>query len=110
MAVLQSLWYRHLFFSWVFSSARLERQTVNLDVGGSNPSRPVTLLGNIITKAVTKIVLITKNEMEYLTKVKGIPFGYEGISHTYGHNRTYYLCEKYKKLLENYRKSRIVEK
>ena len=62
------------------------------------------------TKAVTKIVLITKNEMEYLTKVKGIPFGYEGVSHTYGHNRTYYLCEKHKKLLENYRKSRIVEK
>lgn len=48
--------------------------------------------------------------MEYLTKEKGIPFGYEGISHTYGHHRTYYLCEKHKNLLENYRKSRITEK
>ena len=48
--------------------------------------------------------------MEYLTKEKGIPFGYEGISHTYGHHRTYYLCEKHKNLLENYGKSYITEK
>jgi len=63
-------------------------------------------------KAVTRIVLITKNEMEYLTKVKGVPFRENGVSHTYGHHRTYYLCENKKnmKLLNEYRKSRIVEK
>ena len=79
----------------VFSSARLERQTVNLDVGGSNPSRPVTLLGNIITKVVTKIVKISKTEMEYLVS-KGLKFGTnsEGDLHrTFSNKKTYYLTE-----------------
>ena len=50
--------------------------------------------------------------MKYLTKIKGVPFGENGVSHTYGHRRTYYLCEsKYNlTLLENYRKSRGIEK
>ena len=50
--------------------------------------------------------------MEYLTKIKNVPFGEDGVSHTYGHKRTYYLCENKRNisLLENYRKSRIVEK
>ena len=50
--------------------------------------------------------------MEHLTKNKGVPFGENGVSHTYGHNRTYYLCESKNNilLLENYRKSRIIEK
>lgn len=52
--------------------------------------------------------------MEYLTKIKGVPFGENGVSHTYskGHKRTYYLCESKINLtlLENYRKSRGIEK
>ena len=50
--------------------------------------------------------------MKYLTKEKCVPFGENGVSHTYGHRRTYYLCEsKYNlTLLENYRKSRVIEK
>ena len=52
--------------------------------------------------------------MEYLTKVKGVLFGYEGISRTYSNHRTntYYICENKRnmKLLNEYRKSRIVEK
>ena len=48
--------------------------------------------------------------MEYLTKEKNIPFGENGISKTYGHHTTYYLCEKHIKTLKQYRKSRIVEK
>lgn len=50
--------------------------------------------------------------MEYLTKKKNVPFGENGVSHTYGHRRTYYLCSNQNnlKLLENYRKSRVIEK
>lgn len=57
------------------------------------------------------IVLITKNEMGYLNKVKKIPFGYEGISHTYGHHHTYYLAETKRNMsiLNAYRQSRIVK-
>ena len=50
--------------------------------------------------------------MEYLTKEKCVPFGENGVSHTYGHRRTYYLCESKNNLalLNNFRKSRVVEK
>lgn len=52
------------------------------------------------------MISITKNEMEYLTKECGVKFGENGISHTWGHRRHYFLCEsRYntKKLFE-YRK------
>lgn len=39
------MWSVLLHEHWELSSARLERQTVNLDVGGSNPSVPVTIAG-----------------------------------------------------------------
>lgn len=50
--------------------------------------------------------------MKYLTKEKCVPFGENGVSHTYGHRRTYYLCESKNNLalLNNFRKSRVVEK
>lgn len=44
--------------------------------------------------------------MEYLTS-KGVPFGYDGISHTIARGRrTYYLCESYAnmKIHRNYEK------
>ena len=49
--------------------------------------------------------------MEYLTKKKGVPFGENGVSHTYGHHHKYHLCEsKYNMMLLNeYRKSRIIK-
>lgn len=44
--------------------------------------------------------------MEYLTS-KGVPFGYDGISHTIARGRrTYYLCESY----SNMKKHRNYEK
>ena len=69
-------------------------------------------IGNILQKEVKTIVLITKQEMEYLTKVKKVPFGENGVSHTYGHHRTYYLCENRNNMrfLNEYRNSRIIKK
>lgn len=61
---------------------------------------------------VTKIVKISKKEMEYLVS-KGLKFGNGGDLHkTISNVKTYYLTEtKYAmKLLNEYRKSRIVEK
>lgn len=48
---------------------------------------------------------ISKAEMEYLTKVKNVPFGMNGISHCVGSYRKYYLCESSKnmKLINEYR-------
>ena len=31
--------------------------------------------------------------MEYLTKVKGVPLKENGVSRTYTHHKTYFLCE-----------------
>lgn len=69
-------------------------------------------IGNILQKEVKTIVKITKNEMEYLIKVKKVPFGENGVSHTYGHHRTYYLCENRNNMryLNEYRNSRIIKK
>ena len=53
------------------------------------------------------IIKITKSGMEFLTS-NGVPFGYEGISHTIARGRrTYYLCEssRNKKLHNDYEKS-----
>lgn len=38
------------------------------------------------------VIRITKNEAIQLQKM-GIVIGTNGISHTYGHHKTYYLCE-----------------
>ena len=52
-------------------------------------------MGNKERKVCINIINITKSEMEYLTS-RGVPFGYEGISHTIARGRrTYYLCESY---------------
>ena len=50
--------------------------------------------------------------MEYLTKVKGVPLKENGVSRTYTHHKTYFLCENKRNmsLLNEYRISRIVEK
>jgi hypothetical protein len=58
------------------------------------------------------IIPITKQEAEYLANVKNVKFGENGISHTYGHHRHYYLCENRYNLcvLKEYRKSQIAEK
>lgn len=48
--------------------------------------------------------------MEYLTKVKKVPFGENGVSKTHGHHKTYYLCEKHLRTLNDYRKSCIIGK
>lgn len=49
--------------------------------------------------------------MEYLTKVKKVPFGENGVSKTHSnHHKTYYLCEKHLRTLNEYRKSRIAKK
>ena len=58
------------------------------------------------------IVPINKKEMEYLTKEKKVPFGENGI---YAVGRTYskwYVAETRENMqyLENFRKSRIIEK
>ena len=60
------------------------------------------------------IISITQKEAFYLNKNEGIPYGADGISVTHSRHsgKTYRLCEAPKnlRLLENYRKSRIVEK
>lgn len=56
------------------------------------------------------MVRISKKEMEYLTKVKGVNFGYNGISHTVArHRRTYYLTESKKNMryLKQYRNQSV---
>lgn len=65
----------------------------------------------IYAKVVNIILKITKTEMEYLTS-KGVPMGYNGISHTVARGRrTYYMTESKRnlRLLEKYRESRIVK-
>lgn len=86
---------------WVFSSARLERQTVNLDVGGSNPSRPVSLFcyeENLKRKKVLFILLISKKVALKLNKEYGIPFGEGGISTSKTKHKKYYLCTRAKNI------------
>lgn len=53
------------------------------------------------------MITITHEEMLYLTKVAKVPFGEGGVSRTYGHNHSYYLCESptNKKILAEYYKS-----
>lgn len=53
------------------------------------------------------MIPITNSEMEYLTKVAKVPFGEGGISRSYAHNHSYYLCEspKNKKILADYYQS-----
>ena len=50
------------------------------------------------------MIKITKKECDYLNKECGVRFGENGISRTYGHTHTYYLCEseRNKKLLRRY--------
>jgi hypothetical protein len=50
--------------------------------------------------------------MKYLTEVKKVPRGENGVSRTYGHHKNYFLCEDQTnlKLLEEFRKSHISEK
>lgn len=50
------------------------------------------------------MIKITKRECDYLYKECGVHFGENGISRTYGHTHTYYLCEseRNKKLLRRY--------
>lgn len=57
-----------------------------------------------------KIVLITKQEAMILNRKYKIPFGEDGISHTYTKSRKYYICEnKYNiNALENIRKIQTV--
>ena len=57
------------------------------------------------------ILSITKNEMEYLTKVCGVPHGEGGVSHTYAHHKSLFLTETARnvKLLREYREKRILK-
>jgi hypothetical protein len=50
--------------------------------------------------------------MAYLTKVKNVPHGENGVSRSYSGHKHYWLCEsKYNiRLLNEYRKSHIGEK
>ena len=50
------------------------------------------------------MITITYDEMVYLTKIAKVPFGEGGVSRTYGHNHSYYLCESptNKKILKEY--------
>lgn len=50
--------------------------------------------------------------MLYLTEVKHIPHGENGVSRTYGHHKSYYLCEHpyNMKILNEYRKSHTIKK
>ena len=43
------------------------------------------------------MIKITKNEATQLRKM-GIEIGTNGISRTYGHHKTYYLCESVRNL------------
>ena len=65
-----------------------------------------------IQKEVKIIVPITKKEMEYLTKEHKVPFGENGIIAVGRTYRKWILTENKPNmyLLENYRKSRIIEK
>ena len=65
-----------------------------------------------IQKEVKIIVPITRNEMKYLTKEHKVPFGENGIIAVGRTYRKWILTENKHNmsLLENYRKSRIVEK
>lgn len=69
-------------------------------------------MGKFRTKGMFNIVLISKEEKNYLVS-KGIRFGTNGISHTVPKSkaRTYYLCENphNMRLLNEYRK-RILAK
>lgn len=58
------------------------------------------------------IISITQKEAFYLNKEKNVPYGEGGISVTHSRHsgKSYRLCEAHKRILENYRKSRIVEK
>ena len=56
----------------------------------------------------TKIVRITKNEMEHLTK-NGVKFGEGGIISTSGHHKSWYVTESRKcmGLLKRYRSAAV---
>lgn len=43
------------------------------------------------------VIRITKHEATLLKKM-GVATGTNGITHTYGHHKTYYLCESVKNL------------
>ena len=43
------------------------------------------------------VIKITKREAAQLRKM-GVIIGTNGISHTYGHHKTYYLCESERNL------------
>lgn len=81
-------------------------------VVGSSPTAPtiylcVWLQRNLKRKVCINIVLITKQEKEYLVK-HGVPYAEGGVSHSEScHKRKkFYLCETphNMRLLENYRK------
>jgi hypothetical protein len=43
------------------------------------------------------LIKISREESKLLSKL-GVPYGENGISHTHGHKRNYYLCESRKNL------------
>lgn len=67
--------------------------------------------GNIIRKKWKIIIRISKSEMQYLIS-NGVKHGEDGIIHTTGHHKSWYLSENGYciKLLKDYRESRIAEK
>ena len=67
---------------------------------------------NLKQKEGNNVVRITKNEMEFLTKKKGVRFGEGGIFHTVArHRRTYYLTESKRNMrfLNQYRNPKTNE-
>ena len=55
------------------------------------------------------MIKISSNEAKKLSKL-GVPYGENGISHTHGHHKHYYLCESKKNtsLLEKLRHQSIL--
>jgi hypothetical protein len=58
-----------------------------------------------------KLLRISKEEAKILYKEHNVPFGENGISHTWAKNRHYYLCESDKNMnkLEKIRRKQLVE-
>ena len=50
------------------------------------------------------MIRIDKRARDYLTKVAGVEYGENGISRTYSHAKSYYICEskRNKDLLRKY--------
>ena len=50
------------------------------------------------------MIKIDKRTRDFLTRVANVNYGENGISRTYSHNRSYYLCEsrQNKELLKKY--------